>query len=416
MNNTIRYDLSNRLIHFFRTVDNESSSSVDFPEHWGFDHLAEANIYTPFFLLRSAIRHNKIIATWSVRNKLRTIYGNRPAICFTEMPLAAFLETSKKREDVGQAISSYGLSFLKSELFNIGTRPVIYGLSTKNLNLRITTKNERLIDESVLPIREQYRYVTFNPSSVKKIDWTHEREWRYPYPRSIELYQSKLEEFGIVSEIESFPGLSLDDGAISDVGVIVKSSYEAELILCDILAIYDRNDYCPYKFIFYTEQIEKITSILKPEDEQKEIDKSTIDLSIYTTPNKARDKEIYDQFVLLAKDIETRYKSVEDGEFGGCWLWIYDSLSDLARALINNKRISINKEWKYLCFPLEFSDSRSLSQREEMTIEFAKEIKHKFDVECGYYSVLNSDDIDGLPFYCSQDYDKYEDRLINILK
>lgn len=416
MNNTVRYDLSNRLIHFFRSVDNQSSNSVDFPEHWGFDHIAEENIYSPFFLLRSAIRHNKILATWSIRNNQRTIYGNRPAICFTEMPLAAFLETSKKREEIGQAISSYGLSFLKSELFIIGARPVIYGLSTENLNISLTDKNERIIDQSVLPILEQYRYVTYNPSSVKKIDWTHEREWRYPYPKSLELFENELEEFGIVSEIENFPGLNLDDDTISNLGVIVKSSCEAELILCDVLAIYDRNEYCPYKFIFYTEQIEKITSILEPKDEQKEILKSTIDLSKFTTPNKTRDDAIYSQFISLVKDIENRFPTIVGGEIGGCWLWIYDSLSDLARCLINNERIIINKEWKYLCFPYEFSDSRSLSQREEMTKELAKVIKQTFNVDCGYYSVLNSDDIDGLPFYCSQDYDEYEDRLINILK
>lgn len=416
MNNTERYDLSNRLIHFFRIVDTHSNSSVNFPEHWGFDHIAEDNIYTPFFLLRSAIRHNKILATWSIRNNMKTIYGNRPAICFTEMPLAAFLETSKKREELGQAISTYGLSFLKSELFNMGARPVIYGLSAENLNISLTVKNERLIDQNVLPILEQYRYVTYNPSSVNKIDWTHEREWRYPYQKSIELFENELEEYGIVSEIENFPGLDLDDEAISNIGVIVKSSSEAELILSDTLAIYDRNDFCPYKFIFYTEQIEKISSVLDPKDEKKEIIKSTIDLSVYTTPNKTRDDEIYTQFVSLAKDVEAKFTSVEQGEFGGCWLWIYDSLSDLARALINKKRIIINKEWKYLCFPFEFSDSRSLSQREEMTKELAIEIKKTFGVDCGYYSVLNSDDVDGLPFYCSQDYDNYEDRLINILK
>jgi hypothetical protein len=51
-----------------------------------------------------------------------------------------------------------------------------------------------------------------------------------------------------------------------------------------------------------------------------------------------------------------------------------------------------------------------------MTQELAKELKQTFNVDCGYYSVLNSDDIDGLPFYCSQDYDNYEVRLMNILK
>ncbi|RCW91983.1 DUF4427 domain-containing protein [Winogradskyella arenosi] len=416
MKNTNRYDLSDRLIHFFREVDTESKDYVTFPENWGFDHLAEENIYNPFFLLRAAIRHNKIFATWSIRNNYRTIYGNRPAICFTEMPLAAFLETSYKREKLGQAISSYGLSFLKSELFKLGARPVIYGLSSNDLNVKNTKKNERIIDQSVLPMLEQYRYVTYNPSSTRKIDWTHEREWRYPYNESIVEFEKELEEFGIVSEVEDFPGLEILEQGISDIGVIVKTKSEAELILCDILAIFDRNNYSPFRFIFYTEQIEKIKSILEPSQEEKEIIKSTIDLSIYITPNKKRDDKIYKQFTSLVKEVENNYQKPEQGELGGCWLWIYDSLSDLARALINNERVELNKEGKYLCFPYEFSDSRSLSQREDMTKKLAEKIKNTFGVDCGYYSVLNSDNYNELPFYCSQDYDKYEDRLINKLK
>ena len=416
MKNINRYDLSDRLIHFFREVDTHSKDYVIFPENWGFDHIAEDNVYNPFFLLRAAIRHNKIFATWSIRNNNRTIYGNRPAICFTEMPLAAFLETSSKREKQGQAISSYGLSFLKSELYKIGARPVIYGLSTNELNIYKTKKGERMIDQSVLPVIEQYRYVTYNPSSFKKIDWTHEREWRYPYNKSLIDFEKELEEYGIVSEVEDFPGLEILEEGISDIGVIVKTEMEAKLILCDILAIFDRNGHSPFRFIFYTEQIEKIKSILEPSQERKEIIKSTIDLSVYINPDEERDNKIYKLFTLLVKEVENNYPEIERGEFGGCWLWIYDSLSDLSRALINKERIEINREGKYLCFPYEFSDSRSLFQREDMTKELAKKVKNTFGVDCGYYSVLNSDDYNDVPFYCSQDYEKYEDRLINKIK
>lgn len=64
-------------------------------------------------------------------------------------------------------------------MFNYGARPVIYGLDEHN-NARCSQgrNGERILDETALPLIEQYRYVTYVPG---KIDWTHEREWRWPY-------------------------------------------------------------------------------------------------------------------------------------------------------------------------------------------------------------------------------------------
>lgn len=415
MNNSIRYDLSARLIHFFREVDTRGKSPVNFPEHWGFDHITENDIFNPFFLLRAAIRHNKIFATWAVRNNRRTIHGDSPAVCFTEMPLAAFIETSKKRSKLGQAISTYGISFLKSEMFDLGARPVIYGLSINTFDITTSEKGERIIDVAALPLQEQYRYVTFNPIGNKKIDWTHEREWRWVYKDSIEEFERQLEEYGIVSNIKDFPSLEVCNGNITDIGVIVETKEEAELILSDILTSFDKNEYTPYKFLFYTEQINKISEILTPKEEKIELQKSMIDLSEFINTYPIRDQDIYNTFVDMTKEIENNFSDIESGELGGCWLWIYDNLHGFTRALINKDRIVVNKEGKYLCFLYEFSDSRSLAQREEMTKLLAARIKEEFNVDCGYFSVLNSNDIDGIPFYCEDVPDEFEDRLFNIL-
>ena len=59
----------------------------------------------------------------------------------------------------------------------------------------------------------------------------------------------------------------------------------------------------------------------------------------------------------------------------------------------------ISDSGKYLIELFEFSDSRSLRQREEMTEKLAKVIEKKFSVECGYFSVLNSGDPNEVPFY-----------------
>lgn len=413
MKNTKRYDLSSRLIHFFREVDVTSDSYVEFPEFWGFGNIAEGNIYTPLFLLRSAIRHNLIFATWAVRKSKRTIYGPHPAVCFTEMPLAAFLESSKIRSEAGEAMSSYGISFLKNEMFDLGARPVIYGLSVPHSEVESKKPSERIINPIFLPINEQYRYVTYNPTGTYKVDWTHEREWRWPHFASIKKFEDEIDEFGLVSEIRDFPHFDIELIKTSEIGVIVKTSQEAELVLSDILAIHDRKGYSPYKFIFFTDQITSTSKILAPDEEKKELNKSTIDLSKYIIPNLNRDEKILNEFLEIANQVEESFPEIEEGEFGGCWLWVFDSFSEFTRALVNNERIQVNSQNKYLCFPYEFSDSRSLRQREKMTIELSRRLKEHFGIDCGYFSVLNSDDINGLPFYCSQNLGKYKDRFIN---
>ncbi len=48
---------------------------------------------------------------------------------------------------------------------------------------------------------EQYRLcVTYVPC---KIDWTHEREWRWPYRGDIKKFPNHIKEYGIPENIES---------------------------------------------------------------------------------------------------------------------------------------------------------------------------------------------------------------------
>ncbi|MCK9739413.1 hypothetical protein [Pseudomonas syringae] len=102
MLNNIRFDLSDYLIHFFRDVDQSSSDGILFPEHARFNNIAESDVLDFLFLMRCALRHLKISATWSYRNERPTIYGTSPAICFTDMPLAAFVQSSNERLSRGE--------------------------------------------------------------------------------------------------------------------------------------------------------------------------------------------------------------------------------------------------------------------------------------------------------------------------
>jgi hypothetical protein len=413
--NNTRYDLSKRLIHFFRVVNLNGKSSVHFPENWGLDHIVETEVLPPFFLLRSAIRNGLIFATWAQRKGKRTIYGKKPAVCFTEMPLAAFLQTSQYRSQLGQAISSYGISFVKTDLFRIGARPVIYGLTPAKIKTKASSNGQRVFLSKFLPLAEQFRYVSYNPVGYLKIDWTHEREWRWPYLESIKNFEKELKDYGIVSEIEKFPSLDLYKGNLFDIGVIVKTQEEAKLILFDILALYDRNGVNNYKFIFYTEQIESIGSILSPEQEKMEIAKSTLKLSPYIKSRPIKDRKLVDKFHLIVTETVNEFRTIELGEAGGCWLWFFDGTSPLVRALVRAKKLVINKHNKYLYRLKEFSENRSLMQREKMTQRLAEKLKKEFNLEIGYYSVLDSVDENDIPYYNSQNYDdKFRNRFFNI--
>jgi hypothetical protein len=407
MRNNYRYDLSDRLIHFFRPLSVDDDSAPDLPKSWGFTNIAEEEKYPSLFLLRCAIRHCRLWATWSYRNGSRTIYGPYPATCFTEMPIAAFIEASKNRAAKKEKISIYALIFKKIEMYKLGARPVIYGLSGKSSPPVHYNGWERIIDPKYLPLREQYRYVAFNPLSL--IDWTHEREWRLPYYEDISNYLRDLEIFGFVSEVKDIPSFQIKSALFSEIGVIVNKKVELPLIIHDILSLIDRSviDKDTYTYIICNELINDVILLRDPEKEKELINKSIIDIADYFVVNKERDLTYLRMIKDIEKSIEDSAGDIESGEFGRCWLWIYDIQHPFTRALINQNEIIVNQTGRYLYFPSYFSDARSLRQKKEMVNKFAILVKEKLDVECGYFAVLNSDNPDEVPFYNDDVLDNY---------
>ena len=202
-----RSDLTNWIIHFVhrRNPENdplEFSYDFDemeyqpFPDSFTYegkplfktekyqedDYGLEPDAYAIGVLKK--ILHDGIIKTgWSFRNGNPTIYGPKSAACFTEMPLYALIEYSKNRNDENY-IEPYGIAFMKEELFDAGARPVIYGLSGTHKEAKkgddfYQIGLRTLAKETGIGLREMYRYVYTNISTTKRIDWTHEREWRW---------------------------------------------------------------------------------------------------------------------------------------------------------------------------------------------------------------------------------------------
>lgn len=409
-NNSIRFDLSDWLIHFFRDIDFESADSIAYVEHMGWGNVVEDFKYSALFMLRCAIRSGRLWATWSYRNNVRTIYGPDPAVCFTEMPIAAFLETGEARHRRGEAMSPFALIFPKKDIFKAGANPVIYGLDDRD-NWAPSGKGggPRIFDSKILPEREQYRYVTYNPASTKPVDWSHEREWRWPYRGDYRHVEKALEEFGMVDETKDIPGFDFYEEEVTGIGVVVKQAAHGRWVTHDILVLVDRGiiQRNTFSFVLVSDNLPSSRDLISPQEIGTAINASLIDLAPFFSHKKEELEAVSEEFSAFVSGIENDANPPNAGELGGCWLWILDNTSILTRALIENERVTVTESGKYLVHLYEFDDARGLREREEMTQKLAARITKHFGVECGYFSVLNSDNPDDVPFYNSDHLDNH---------
>ena len=404
MQNNKRFDLSDYLIHFFRDVDLESDSYIHFPEHSGFFNICEDLKCSALFLMRCALRNNKLVASWSYRNGKRSIYGYDPAICFTDMPLAAFLQTSKERKARGEKIGEYALMLPKNDMFVAGARPVIYALDQNNdfKYLKSSKHDEKIIDPNVLPLLEQYRYVTYDPTRPTPIDWTHEREWRWACRDDISLYTQEIMENGLVSDYDTLPGLNFSMYPINGAGIVVAKNYDIEKVLYDVLTLIDSRkiDINTFKFIVSIENVEAY-NILDPNNLQSFIEDNILDLKQFfeIDPNKE---------VVILKDIDHVINHITSNfihdnekypeEIGKSWIWIVDNFSDVTRVLLKNHRIYVNNEGKYL-LEIPNIEHYPLRKQEKICKEIALELSKKYSIHANYFSIRGHNNPDCLPYY-----------------
>lgn len=243
----MRYDHTDWLIHFVRDRDLEQDFPIDDEDevdyYYGGDITLDASA---FCALKTIIRLGGLIPGYSFRSGRTTIYGGSPAICATEMPIYAFANYVKQRNDTDK-VSAYGIAFLKSEFFAAGGRPVIYGLSTDSVKYTINKSTVRVFDESILPQHEQYRYVAYNPSGSKWLDWSHEREWRWIVQNEDTDYvwfQNGMGMYGPIGGLPLFLGKE-NEGFFSKLCIIVWNEEEAKEIQKLLTGFYlaGANDY-----------------------------------------------------------------------------------------------------------------------------------------------------------------------------
>ncbi len=393
MKNNIRFDLSNYLIHFFRDIDMDGENAIFLPEHMGWSTLIEDQSIPAILMLRSALRNGRLWATWSFRNGIRTIYGPHPAVCMTDMPIAAFVEASRERSARGEAMGEVALVFPKGTMRSLGAHPAIYGLSqpvaTKSTGV---DGSPRLLPEHVMPLVEQYRYVT----DSHPIDWTHEREWRWPCRTP-----DYLATDDCLSSWSDIPGLNLYQENIFGMGAIVKTRAQAELIVSDMLTIVQSGQAhgSAFSFVLVTDELPDLADIRDHDKLQQALANATIDINKYFLVREDEVKRVNKEFSELVLQVEQSAPPLQHGERGGCWLWLHDGVSDLSRLLYGAGRVFVSRSGRYLAQLPEFFVDRDLRQREKMTKRLAELVREKFSTECGYFSVLDSMNPDKEPFY-----------------
>jgi hypothetical protein len=393
--NNLRYDLSDRLIHFFRRVKLDQIDAPPMPESFGRASIHEDEVLTPIYMLRHALRMGRLYATWSVRGGRRTIYGPRPAVCFTEMPLTAFVEAGRQRAAAGQAMSAYGIVFPKAATFTVGARPVIYGLSGYFAADQEEPGAQRDLPAQALPAAEQFRYVAYNPAQGN-LDWSHEREWRWP------LNTPPWESDGSPpAEADELPGLDLDDTRLSGLGVVVATNAEADAVVYDIVTKVDRGDIASdhYSFVLAHEMVQDWTGLRDRGALDQEVDRHLISLAPLFEQTEQETDALVGQYEALVKRVRLRAPKPQSGETGGCWLWLLDNTADLTRALLRRNLAFVNGEGKYLVRLPDWSADHSLAQREVLAKQIAQRVLSHFGIQGTYFSVRLSSDPDALPFY-----------------
>ncbi|MBN3083110.1 DUF4427 domain-containing protein [Pectobacterium polaris] len=284
------------------------------------------------------------------------------------------------------------LAFPKGDMRRVGALPAIYGLSEPPIYWpNGQNDTPRIFSESVLPLVEQYRYVTDVSVLGTTIDWTHEREWRLA-----------CRSFGVTEydDWSSIPGLDFYQKQITQIGVIVKTHAQACTITHDLLALIDSgqaNNHT-FGFILVTDALAAVQNLQDRQQLSWVLKSATFNLDGFLLP-QLNEQCMNQTFSNLVQMEEQRAGLWESGELGGCWLWLQDGTSQLARALLRSGRVAVTSEGRYLAKLWEYSDSRGLRQRQVMTQQLAIQVLATFGVKCSYFSVQGSDNPSDLPSY-----------------
>lgn len=434
-----RIDLSDTLIHFVSELDMSSTDynmSEMHPKEYAMNgDMVEYDLLSPFFILRRIIRNLQLISTWSYRKGSRTIYGDFPAVCFTEMPIAEFVKTSIDRSLKGQKISNYALIFDKKQMFTLGSRPVIYGTSQDVIV--VSSGVTKKLSPAIYDDKELYRYVAFKLDRLPyPIDWTHEREWRWPnydykyYPidqviwGDEEDYDDELNELCQQRENSriDFHGLNLEKENLSNVGIIIKTEEQARLVIRDILTLIDSQliSKSLFGFILFFNKLEQnLDKLYDKAYVNSIINSGLIKIEQFFNVDQSYLKSVQAKLDKICSEFNgyNRFDKQHQGwQYGISYPCLNDNQIQLTRALVELGYIKVTKLGRYLVDLPILQPTECLENNEKFVREVLNpRLEEEFDVELTYYSVgglfnktsIKDIGINDVPFYTEPNDDEW---------
>lgn len=398
----MRQDMTEWLIHFIhrRNPENDPGEFMDaedgpthFPFHVdpkineGFEHFhfrdddypIAPDDYAESVLIKILV-NGYIQSTWSFRNHRATIYGPRPAVCFTEMPLSSLLSYARSRADENSVVP-VGIALRKQEVYKAGGRPVISGL-THDLDHPKEAWPRFLSKDCGLAEHEQYRYVALSLSDSRRIDWTHEREWRWSDS----------------SDQCDCPGLPLWIENLSfrftQALIIVQDSDTANQVLNKLKELRDagQNNYGEK----YNKMLLEQTCVISLED-LEDLTERPGGLRLEDIPKKMlsrfqRAKPSAEMLAKVRAAIEEAKRAAElaveewkrtaprttNGDFyGGCgfaWIEVNDSQSELVEALIELDEVEVIGGLGYRLHQMTGTCRNQVIDEKEAAVEAAKKV------------------------------------------
>ncbi|MGP3505294.1 hypothetical protein [Paracidovorax citrulli] len=349
--NNRRHDHTSWLTHFVRGRDPDQ----DFPGTTEEEYLYYAGEELDpdagaFDVLKAIIRLGGIKPGYSFRGGRTTIYGGKPAVCATEMPLYSLAKYAKSRAKQGN-VSVYGIAFLKSEFYASGGRPAIYGLSTDDVSYVTNTDTSRILAESVLPRSEQYRYVAYNPALPRRrLDWSHEREWRWipRHEQKDEIWAKEQNGLGPTPALPVFKG-RIDGRHFTKVCIIVWSNDEAEDVRNLLTGLYlaGSNNYgTPFdKSLIERSSIIVLEAVVKAVEEGNDINSQTIEglaaaqllqpITITTPPPNAQEivNAAYAEATRVSAAAHAAYEEEHGSSFSG-FAHVHVATKDLTNPIV----------------------------------------------------------------------------------
>lgn len=385
-----------RMAHYFRAVNILGASCPEFfpesfPSYCQFDDEWSGEL-----LLRLAVRMHHIWPTYGVRDGIRTIQGEHPAVCFTSFSMADLIAVRDGFTAQNGTVTQYAITFPITAALKGGIQPVVQCLNGQASLLDGSSLEGVTQDDA----ENQYRYVSDQTTPPSQRSTHPEWRWRYPgnYRRSIE----KIEANGFEDNI--IPGLKITQKKWSGLGIVVPDRETASRLQYDVLTLIDQGLVSEEQFdhILVCDQLPATLEGLDEQALHAAFSGACFDFK------SCRDVPAF-KAGLAAMDFSTHLIVLEgstaratEREHGGCWLWFEDNSHPYVRKLVRAGRVKPNNKGRYLASLDELDKNRDLRERQDIVLALSEQLREKYGVKSSYFSVKYSYSPDDDPAYAGR--------------